>query len=81
MIDHGPRESMGHLEHAQAAPPIFLWIERFMYGAFGSGELALRLLPLVCGLAALALFAALAWRLFTPPVAVLATGLFAFAGR
>ncbi|MDB5292236.1 MAG: hypothetical protein JWL69_3477 [Phycisphaerales bacterium] len=81
LIDHSPRELMGHLEHAQAAPPVFLWIERGMYQAFGSGELSLRLLPLVCGVTALALFAALAWRLFTAPVAVFATGLFAFCGR
>ncbi len=46
------------LDHAQVSPVLFLWIERAVYEFFGMTERAMRLPPLLAGLAALLLF----WR-------------------
>jgi hypothetical protein len=67
------------LDFAQAAPLGFLELEKLATHAFGDGELALRLLPLICGLASVPLFAGLALRLLHPTPALLATLLFACA--
>jgi len=67
------------LDFAQVAPPGFLELEKLAVHALGESELALRLLPFLCGLASLFLFAALAWRLLRPAPAVLAAFLFACA--
>jgi len=64
-----------HLEHGQAAPPLFLAAERLVALTAGPGELAERLVPLLLALAALPLFALLAWRVLAPPAAAIATGL------
>src|SRR5690606_20568037 len=39
------------LDYAQYAPPVFLWITKFFTMLFGMGEMALRLYPLLCGIA------------------------------
>lgn len=75
------RQLMGPLLNEQAAPPGFLWIERGLALAFGTNEFSLRLYPLLAGIAAFGLFAALAWRLFDPPVALCVIGFFAFADK
>jgi uncharacterized membrane protein len=64
----------------QAAPPGFLLVEKLATTLFGSSEYALRLFPLLCGLAALPLFALLSRRLLAPWPAAFATLLFACAG-
>jgi len=64
----------------QAAPPGFLLIEKAATELFGSSEYALRLFPLLCGLAALPLFALLTRRLLGPWRAGFATLLFACSG-
>jgi hypothetical protein len=46
------------LEYGQVAPPGFLWAEWAVTRSLGSSELALRLIPFLAGVAALALF----WR-------------------
>lgn len=81
IIDHSFLRLLHHLDHGQAAPPMFLWIERLMLLKFGASEYALRLLPLVCGMSSLILFAVLAARLFSPAVAACATALFAFSDK
>ena len=43
------------LDYDQAAPPLFLWGEKLATQVFGVNELALRILPLVAGIAALIL--------------------------
>jgi peptidoglycan/xylan/chitin deacetylase (PgdA/CDA1 family) len=71
---------LGHtLELNQAAPIGFLWLEKLASDVFGSSEYALRLLPLLCGLASVVLFAAIARRMLEPPASALATVLFACA--
>jgi hypothetical protein len=58
----------GPLEHCQVAPLLFHWAELVALRVLGTGELALRLPPLVACLGSLVLFAVLA-RLLLPPVA------------
>jgi hypothetical protein len=71
------RQLLRPLDFAQAAPPLFLWVERGMYRAFGAGEYSLRLPPTILGLAAMPLFALLAWRMLTPASACWAVAWFA----
>ena len=65
------------LDYAQTAPVGFLWLEKLAVNHFGTSELALRLVPLVCGIVSLALFAAVARKFLSPAVVPIATGLFA----
>jgi hypothetical protein len=52
----------GRLDWNEASPPGFLVAEKLIVSIFGPSEYALRLLPLLAGLAALLLFASLARR-------------------
>jgi len=79
--DHPASAMMGPLDYNQAAPPAFMWVERAAFVWLGNGEYALRLIPLVCGVTALAVFARLAWRELAPPAAAFAVGLFAFTDK
>ncbi len=63
----------------QVAPPGFLAVLKGAVGVFGPNELALRLLPLLGGLAALGLFALLSRGVLAGWTAVLATALFALS--
>ena len=63
----------------QVAPPGFLAALKGATALLGRSELAFRLFPLLCGLAALPLFACLARRVLPGWTAVLATALFALA--
>jgi hypothetical protein len=67
----------GPLDYAQVAPPGFLLIEKAAVLTVGSSEYALRLLPLLCGFAALLAFARLAHHLFDDWAAPFAAGMFA----
>jgi hypothetical protein len=67
------------LKYEQYAPPVFLWIEKLMSLLFGFGEKALRLYPLLCGIAALFVFykiliLMLSRKAFWYPLALLAMG-------
>lgn len=77
VMDHSFKRLMGPLDFQQAAPPVFLWIERSAGRTLGWGEFSLRLFPLLAGLASLGLFAVLARRLMPLPLAAFATGYFA----
>jgi hypothetical protein len=81
VIDHSWKALLNQLEHGQAAPPLFLWLERAAALAFGHSEYSMRLLPLVCGMLALGMFAVLARRLFSPAVALCLVAIFAFCGK
>jgi 4-amino-4-deoxy-L-arabinose transferase-like glycosyltransferase len=63
----------GQLVHNQAAPPMFLAVQRGLALTIGVDELTQRLLPVLASVAALPLFAALAWRLMPAPGAFFAT--------
>jgi len=67
------------LKYEQYAPPVFLWIEKVFALTFGFGEKALRVYPLLCGIAALFVFykiliRTLSRRAFWYPLALLALG-------
>jgi hypothetical protein len=79
ILDRSVIELLRPLSFSQAAPPAFLLIEKCFSWIFGSSEYALRLFPLLCGLASLPLFAVLARRTLNRPAAVVATLLFAVA--
>jgi hypothetical protein len=68
-------------ESPQAAPPLFLLAQRGVYLGLGGSEFAMRLIPLGLGVAALVLFALLAWRWLGPVAATFAVGLFACSDR
>src|SRR5256885_1724755 len=56
VMNRSAGQLLGRLEYDQAAPPVFLWIERAMAVEFGANEYALRAQALVCGIIGLALF-------------------------
>ena len=69
ILDKGPRELFGPLDWNQAAPVGFLRLEKAAVAAFGDSELALGAVPFACAVAALLLFALVAWQAFHPAVA------------
>lgn len=72
---------LGPLPWNEAAPPLFLAMEKGIVGQFGESTFAFRLLPLMASGAALALFAWTCRRILTSSAAVLATTLVAFSDR
>ncbi len=56
------RELLGPLYWSEAAPPLFLWVERGVALTLGDGTLALRLLPFVASMGALVCLVPLARR-------------------
>ncbi|MEM7114745.1 MAG: glycosyltransferase family 39 protein [Chloroflexota bacterium] len=81
IIDRSYAELLTPLSYNQAAPPLFLLLEKAAQQLFGDGELALRLIPLLVSIVALWLFAYLAREFLTPPFTLIALALFATAPR
>ena len=79
LIDAGLADLLGPLRYQQVAPPLFLFAQYAAVALFGFGEWALRLGPLVCGVASLFLFRHLAGRLLSGRSLTLAVGLYAVA--
>ncbi len=67
----------GGLSFVQSAPPGFLAVEKAAVVLVGDDEMALRLFPLLCGIAALVLFQRIAARLLAPAAALFVLALFA----
>lgn len=67
------------LDYQQKAPITFLWLVRLSVELFGTGEKALRLVPLLCGVGSLLLFAKIARNYLSPLGVVLALSIMAFA--
>lgn len=65
------------LEYGQIVPLAFMWAELGISKLLGVGELGLRLLPLLAGIAALLLFAWFARRAVSAPAALIAIGILA----
>jgi hypothetical protein len=74
-------ELLGPLRHAEAAPFLFLWLERGTALVLGDGTLALRLPPFLASLAALGLVAWTTWRESGPKGAAWTSLLFATSDR
>ncbi|MDB5291900.1 MAG: hypothetical protein JWL69_3141 [Phycisphaerales bacterium] len=79
--NHTAGELMGRLDYEQAAPPLFLLAERGVFKLFGGSELALRSLPVACGIASVLLFALLARRVVGSPWDIVAVLSFALSDR
>lgn len=79
ILHRSPLDLLRPLDYAQVAPPGFLLAEKAAASVLGGGELSLRLLPLLCGLAAIALFMRIASRILTGWAVPYAVGLFALA--
>lgn len=71
----------GPLIHHQAAPPLFLCMERVAFLALGDSEAVMRLPVLLLGCLSLVMFALLARQVLDPIPAAVATGLFAVSDR
>ena len=81
VLQLSPGEMFGHLIHSEAAPPLFLVVERLAVDLLGDGVLALRLVPVLASMGSLLLVSATARRLLTPSASLLAVGLFAVSDR
>jgi len=79
-VERSFRGLLEPLDYGQAAPPGFLWLVEAATRVLGTGEPALRLVPLLFGLASLPLFAALSRRCLRPPGHLVALALFSVAG-
>ena len=79
IMNKNPRELLDTLDFTQAAPPAFLLSEKVAVVTLGPSEYALRLVPLLSGVAALILFRSVARRFLQPFPALVALTLFAVA--
>jgi len=79
LVERGFAGLLEPLDYDQAAPPGFLWLVEAATRVFGTGESALRLVPLLFGLASLPLFDAVARGCLRPPGRLLALALFALS--
>ncbi len=77
--DKSYTELLGHLDHCQVAPPLWLWAEKFLYETAGPSGLSLRFTPLIAGCLALVLHAWFAWTLMPGRAAAMAIALLAVA--
>ncbi|MEM6255318.1 MAG: hypothetical protein AAF821_20585 [Cyanobacteria bacterium P01_D01_bin.156] len=68
------------LDYNQAAPPLFLWIEKFLINTWGGHEYALRLFPLLGGLLSLGLYYRFTQQFSRGWVRVIAIWLFSLQG-
>jgi hypothetical protein len=79
LLDRSALELAEPLDFNQAAPPLFLLLEKLVITTAGASEYAVRFVPLVCGIASVGVFALLARRLLHPAAAPLALLLFTAA--
>jgi hypothetical protein len=77
ILDRRFAELLQPLDDVQAAPIGFLFAERLAVNLFGSSEYALRLVPLLCGIASVFLFWRLARQLLPPVGVVVSLAIFA----
>jgi hypothetical protein len=81
VLDLGFTQLLGPLRFAEAAPPLFLWVEKSVSLALGDGTFALRLVPFLASCLSLLLVAAVAWRWLEPGAVPWAVLLFACSNR
>jgi hypothetical protein len=66
VLDKDYGKLLGPLYFSEAAPPLFLWIEKAVVSVLGDSTYALRLVPFLASCAALILFASSAGRILQP---------------
>ncbi|WP_207534713.1 glycosyltransferase family 39 protein [Desertivirga arenae] len=71
--------ALGPLEYQQKAPIGFLWLVKLSVMLFGEKEMALRLIPLLAGIASLFVYKKVAENFLKPAGVVAAVGMLAFA--
>lgn len=81
ILRHTPEQLLGKLDYSQAAPPLFLLLEKAAASLLGDSEFAFRLLPVLAGLTALWLFTWLAWKWLPHWAAPWAVGLLAVSDK
>lgn len=74
-------DSLGPLLHDEAAPPLFLWLEKAVAAVLGDGVFALRLPAFLAACASVVLTAVVTRRLLPPVWAAVAVGLVAVSDR
>ena len=74
-------ELLQPLDNQQAAPVGFLMLERFVVQSLGDSEYALRLIPLLAGIAAVFLLHSVARRSLAPAAVPIALGFFAISEK
>ncbi|MBL9123911.1 MAG: glycosyltransferase family 39 protein [Planctomycetaceae bacterium] len=79
LLDRGFLDLLRPLEYHQVAPLLFLWLELSAVKLFGFNELALRLAPMIAGVASVFVFQRLASRVVQGVPHLLAVGIFAVA--
>ena len=79
IVGRAPFDFSKPLSDDQLVPPGFLVVERLVSGVLGGSRRALRLLPLVCGIAGLFLMRRVAQRVLDQRAVPMAVGLFAIA--
>lgn len=81
VLDKGFVELLGPLRFSEAAPPLFLWIEKVIELTLGESTFALRLVPFLASGTALLLLVPLARTLLPPAAVPWAVFLFAFSDK
>jgi hypothetical protein len=79
VIERGFLDLLRPLDYTQAAPPLFLLLEKLAVSGLGESEPALRLVPFLAGVTALILFRQLTARVLPGLGGLVALGLFAAA--
>ena len=77
LIARGYRDLLRPLEYGQVCPLLFLWLELTATQLFGFSEWSLRLIPTLCSVASMFLFAHVAGRVTRGPARLLAVAIFA----
>lgn len=77
VINRSYLELLNPLDHNQAAPPGFLWVEKLAVQLWGDSEYVLRIFPLVASVVSLIAFYYFARRYASPLAATIAIALFA----
>ena len=80
IIRRSPAQFLTPLDNHQAAPLGFLLLEKAVVRYLGTGEMALRLLPFICGVASIFLFVVVARRFVESAAVPIAVGLFSLCG-
>jgi len=78
IVNRNYRELAQTLDHNQAAPLGFLWVEKFATQLLGNNEYALRLFPLIASVFALGIFYRLIVRYSSPLAVPISISIFAF---
>ncbi len=81
IVDRSFWDLFGELDYWQAAPPVFLFVQKLIVTFIGSEDFALRIFPMIASLGALYLMYRVSARYVGGPVGLVALGLFSFSDK